>query len=71
MTKPQPAHNIPLEVLVAHQTQYVPASATALACKDTTAEVRQVPLVVLNALVHFLSLLLAICEVGVYLLPMT
>jgi hypothetical protein len=49
----------------------MPASATALACKDTTAEVCQVPLVVFNALAHFLSLLLAFCEVGVYLLTMT
>jgi hypothetical protein len=51
--------------------QHVPASATALACKDTTAEVCQVPLMVFNALAHVLSQLLAFCEVGVYFLPMT
>jgi hypothetical protein len=64
-------YNIPVEVFVAHQTQHAAASATALACQDTTAEVCQVPLVALNALAHFLRPLLAFCEVGFYLLPMT
>jgi hypothetical protein len=45
--------------------------ATSLACKDTTAEVYQVPLVAFDALAHVLRLLLAFCEVGFYLLPMT
>jgi hypothetical protein len=64
MTEQQPAHNISVEVLVTHQTQHAAASATPLVCKDTTAEVCQVPLVALNALAHFLSPLLAFCEVG-------
>jgi hypothetical protein len=64
-TEQQPAHNIPVEVLVPHQTHHPAASATALTCKDTTAKVGEVPLVPVNALANFLSPFLAFCEVGV------
>jgi hypothetical protein len=58
LAEQQPAHNIPIEVLVAYQTQHAATSATVLAGKNTTAEVGEVPLVALNALAHFLRPLL-------------
>ena len=71
MTKQQPPHNFPIEVLVAHETQHAAASAALRTCEYATAEVGEIPLVALNALTHFLCPLLAFCEVGFELLPMT
>jgi hypothetical protein len=64
-------HNIPIEVLVAHDTQHAAASAALLACENATAEVGEIPLVTLNALTHCLCPLLTFCEVSFDLLPMT
>jgi hypothetical protein len=70
-TEQQPTHNIPIEILVAQQTQHTSSPAAVLACKYATAEICKVPLLALHALTNLLGPLLAFRKIRSNILPMT